>query len=175
MIRKEDLIEIGRFLKTHGISGEITFEPIYDLNLKDLKCIVVEIDGIHVPFFIDTVRPKGSDALIVRLEGIESDIRASELTNKTVYALTDDIDMTGDEEEGLSALSLVGYTMLDDNRGTEIGIIDHINDMTQNWLFMVLTKTGELKSIPVADEFITSIDPHARSLYVRLPEGLLDI
>ena len=177
MIRREELIEIGRFLKTHGIAGEVNFAPLYDIDLTELRCIVVEMDGIPVPFFVEKVRPKGADSLIVKIDGIDSDKGASELTNKPVYALIEDVDIDSEEEDdGISSLRLIGYTMIDGESGKRIGVIDHIDDTTQNWLFMVKPEEGErFVAVPVADEFVAGLDPEKRVITVALPTGLLEL
>lgn len=176
MITSDSLIEIGRFLKAHGIKGEIVFAPDYDLDLKELRCLVVEVDGIFVPFFVEKVRTKGAENLLVKIEDLDDEKEVSLLVNKSVYAMKEDVDIEeNSEEEGLSAHALVGYTMVDEN-DEEIGVIESIDDTTENWLFMVRDATGDnLYAIPVADEFITFMNPDTRTLGVTLPAGLLEL
>lgn len=50
MIHRSEILEIGRLLKPHGIKGEITVELFGDIDMRALKCVVVNIDGIFVPF-----------------------------------------------------------------------------------------------------------------------------
>ncbi len=57
MILRTDITEAGVFNKPHGIKGEISATLDYDTDLSDVKCIVIEIEGIFVPFFIVSVRP----------------------------------------------------------------------------------------------------------------------
>ena len=57
MIRRDELIQIGQFNKPHGIEGEITASVNYDFDdLSAFSCLIVEIDGIFVPFFVTNVR-----------------------------------------------------------------------------------------------------------------------
>ena len=52
MISKEQLIQIGHSLKPHGVKGEITM--MLDISdISSLSCIIMCIDGIFVPFFIE--------------------------------------------------------------------------------------------------------------------------
>ena len=51
MIRLEEIAPIGIFGKTHGIKGEINLELNIDFDLENTPYIIVDIDGIFVPFF----------------------------------------------------------------------------------------------------------------------------
>jgi hypothetical protein len=52
----------------------------------------------------------------------------------------------------------------------EIGEIEHVEDSTANTIFFV----GD-KLIPATEDFIMRIDPQKRTIYMNLPEGLLDL
>lgn len=178
MILPSQIIPIGNFLKPHGIAGEITFAPYYDIDIKELKCLIVDIDAIPVPFFVTNSRKKGSDSLLLKIDGLDNEKEVSILSNKEVFALKDDVEISDDEEEGFSAIDFIGFTVTDDETGKLIGTIEYIDDSTENWLFMIKQNPDykkDLIAIPVADEFITSIDMDNRSLGMSLPQGLLDI
>lgn len=180
MIRAEEVIEIGRFLKTHGIGGEIVFAPLYDLDLHELRCLVVDIDGILVPFFVEKVRPKGEN-LLVKIADIDDEKEAALLTHKEVFAMADDVEITDGEEgeDGFTAYHFKGWKIVDGNTGKVLGTVDYIDDSTQNWLFMVAPDapddSANLLAIPIADEFVTDINADTRTLTMTLPEGLLEL
>lgn len=182
MIRQADIVEIGQFLKTHGINGEINYLPTIDVDLMELNCIITDIDGIYVPFFVKSTRKKGKEALIVGIDDINNEKEAALLTNKTVYARADKIapqltDESDNDEDSLSAYDLIGFTVTENHTGHVIGTIDHINDATENWLFMVETEGDDkrLVAIPVADDFITDIDLENKKIEMALPAGLLEL
>lgn len=178
MITTADIIEIGRFLKTHGVGGEIVFAPLYDLDLTQLRCVVIDVDGIFVPFFVEKVRPKG-DNLLVKIADINDEKQAATLTHKDVFAMADDVEIADEEDDdGFSAYRFKGYTVVDHATNHPIGVIEYIDDTTQNWLFMVRPSSnpeGALIAIPIADEFVTDIDTKNRSLTLDLPKGLLEL
>lgn len=168
MIRREDTIEIGRTGKAHGLDGELTLN--YDPNLyepDDEGCLIIETEGIYVPFFIEQFRVRTDGKALVKLEGIDSEAQARELVNCEVFRLrTED-----DEEEGLIGDYEEGYTLVDAETGKTIGEVDHIDDFTANLLF-VLTD-GAL--IPASEELIKNVDTEHRLISITLPEGLLDL
>ena len=93
------------------------------------------------------------------------------LTSDNVIA-EDDID---EDDRGLYASDLIGFTVIDDATRQTVGEITDINDSTENVLFVVATPSSATVYLPVADEFITEIDTDRRILRMNLPEGILDL
>ena len=86
MIRKEDVYKIGRLGKVHGVKGEITFmfdDDVFDR--VDADYLVLEVDGILVPFFIEEYRFRSDTTALMKFEDIDTQERARELTNCDVY------------------------------------------------------------------------------------------
>jgi 16S rRNA processing protein RimM len=180
MITADQLTEIGRLGKPHGINGEINAYLDCDIDLNALKRIVLLIDGIYVPFFIASTRPKSSDTVILGLDDIDNERKAAEFTNHSLYVLRADnvvvTDEDGDDinDEGFYASDLIGFTIIEDESGNTIGEIDDIDDSTDNVLFIVITPNDDTIYLPVADEFITAIDTDNRTIAMNLPEGILE-
>lgn len=176
MIRKEELFQIGSFNKPHGINGEISVildEP--DIDLGELKCIVTEVDGIFVPFFIDAIRQRGNNSLLVKIDGVADEKDAARFSRRAVYALRSDLDIPEpDLSEGLYAEDMVGFKLSDVEKG-EIGLITAINDTTDNVLFIVERPDGEDIFVPVAEELFAGVDVEQKTVIMNLPEGLLDL
>lgn len=177
MIDKSDILAVGKFLKPHGVNGEISLFRDFDtLDLEDYSCVIVDIDGIFVPFFIDTVRPKGVHSDLLTISGIDSDDQVAMLTNKTAYVLKSEVpdQEKGEGDEGLYADDLIGYTVYLEDKGL-IGKIIGIEDSTANYLFIVETRGGDNLLIPVAEEFFTDIKPDKKEIVMSLPQGLLEL
>lgn len=177
MIRKEELLEIASFNKPHGVNGEISVnldEP--DIDLGELRCVVTEIDGIFVPFFIESVRSRGQASVLVKIEGIDNEKQAAAMSRKPLYALRSDLDIDEslDDADGLYAADMVGFMLSDVEKG-EIGLITAINDATDNVLFIVERPDGSDVFVPVTEDFIVGIDVTARTVTMDLPEGLLEL
>lgn len=186
MIESTDIKAVGKFLKPHGINGEITLlRDFDDLNFEDFSCVIVDIDGIYVPFFLNSVRPKGADTDIVGIDDLTDETHASRLTNKTVYVLRAELaDLRRrnaqesaeeeEEEDGFFADDFIGYEAVTDE-GQKLGKIIDVDDSTSNYLFVIETPDGENLLIPIAEEFFANIDPEGRILTLSLPEGLLTL
>ena len=57
MIKPEEVYRIGRLGKVHGVKGEVSLQFDDDVfDRVDADYLVLEIDGILVPFFIEEYR-----------------------------------------------------------------------------------------------------------------------
>lgn len=136
--------------------------------------LIVENEGIFVPYFAESVRPKGSTSFLIKISGIDSEEAASELVNKEIYILKKDAEeLLEDEFDELAAL--VGYKLIDADSKEEAGEITGIDDSTVNVLFIVETPEGEEIYVPANEELIKEIDDDASTVEMILPEGLLNI
>jgi len=169
MIRQEEVYKIGKLGKTHGVKGELSFlfdDDVFDR--VDADYLVLDLDGILVPFFIEEYRFRSDSNVILKLEGVDTQERARELTGTDVYF---PLSLVDDDEAPLSLNFLVGFELIDAASGKSIGRIASIDDQTANLLFEL--EDGTL--IPANDDLITHIDKDLRQITLDLPEGLLDL
>ena len=166
MIKKEDLSKIGQLAKPHGIKGEISLITDYDMpDISSDPYIVCDMDGIMVPFFIESFRQKSSATTLIKFENINSEEYVKLLTGKEAFLPS---EMIPDEDE---SATLTGYMVIDDKLGT-IGRITDIDDSTFNILLKIDCGDNEVL-IPAA--LITAIDKDGKTANVSLPEGFSDI
>lgn len=182
MIQRKDLTEAGTFTKTHGLKGEL--HALLDIDadfLKEHPCFIVEMDGIYVPFFAESVRPKGHQATLIKPDDIDSEEQARGFAGKTLYvdrtayvAWERELREEDEVPEGGYLEDFIGYTILTPE-GEEIGLIEGVETSTANALFLVKTAEGDFVYIPVAEEFIVSIDTDRQRMQMNLPSGLIDL
>lgn len=169
MIKEENIYQIGRLGKTHGVRGEISFffdDDVFDRVNADY--LILKVDGIFVPFFIEEYRFRNDTTAIIKFEGVDSQERARELTGCDVYFPR---ELADSAEDGLSWSAIVGFDILEVKSGKVIGRIASIDDSTLNILFCL--EDGRL--IPATDDLITAIDQQARTITMHIPEGLLEL
>ena len=173
MIKASELTAIGAIIKPHGVKGEMVINLRDDrIDIERTECIVMDIDGIYVPFFIENVRQKGRESYIIAIEGITSDTAAAEFNGKTVYALREHIaEMTDESDDGFYASDLIGFKAVKPD-GTAIGVIDGIEDSTINVLAIIHGDNDRTVYLPLADEFITDIDPDRQIITFDAPDGI---
>jgi 16S rRNA processing protein RimM len=169
MIKEEEVYKIGKLGKTHGVKGEISFlfdDDVFDR--VDADYLVLMVDGILVPFFMEEYRFRSDTTAIVKFEDIDTQERARELTGSDVWfprALADSDDGT------ITWAAIVGFDIIDANSGKPVGRIASVDDSTLNILFCL--EDGRL--IPASEDLITSIDKGNRTITINIPEGLLDL
>jgi 16S rRNA processing protein RimM len=166
MIRREDVYRIGKIGKPHGVKGEVSFQFDDDIfDRTDADFLILELDGILVPFFIEEYRFRSDSLALMKLEGIDTQERARELTNCEVFFPREQQD----DEENLSWAAIIGFTAIDEQTNTPVGTIASVDDSTENVLFEL--EDGTL--IPASEDLITNIDTKKRTITIDLPEGLL--
>lgn len=178
MIKEEDISAVGKLLKTHALKGELNvlldIDPGY---LEEGNPAILDIDGIFVPFYADSIRTKGSFSYLVKFEGINSEIEAKSLVNKTVYALREKLKeymLDNYNEEYALYDDLIGWT-IQETDGKVIGKVVEIDTNTENELFIVETSEGNTVYIPLTEDFIEKMDEKTKTIIMNLPEGLLDL
>lgn len=162
----------GTILKTHGVKGEVVIATDQPEEFVAGGMFIVEIEGLDVPFFINSVRPRGAESLLVTIDDIADEHDAAEFVGLTTYAYdqSDNAHGAADTDDRITADQLVGYTLFDE--ATPVGTITGLREITtDNWLFEV----GDGILVPIADELIIDIDSDARTITMNLPSGILDL
>ena len=169
MIHEEDIYQIGKLSKTHGVKGEISFlfdDDVFDR--VDADYLILKVDGIFVPFFIEEYRFRSDANAIIKFEDIDTQERARELTGCEVYFPR---ELADTDDNSISWAAIVGFDIIEVESGNKIGRIASVDDTTLNILFCL--EDGRL--IPASSDLITAIDQQARTIIMHLPTGLLDL
>ena len=169
MIKQEEVYKIGRLGKSHGVRGEVSFlfdDDVFDR--VDAEYLILDIDGILVPFFIEEYRFRSDTTALMKFEGIDTQERARELTGCDVYFPR---NLAASDDDSISWSAIVGFDIIDASTDKSVGRIASIDDSTLNILFCL--EDGHL--IPASEDLITQIDQQARTITMHLPAGLIDL
>ena len=173
MIKEEDVFQIGRLGRAHGVKGEISMQITDDVfDRVDVEYLFVELDGILVPFFMEEYRFKSDETVLMKFCDIDTQEQARNLTGAKVFfprALSDS------DEAGFGWSEIVGFTLIDTISGKAVGTINGVDHSTINTLFSITTTEGEQLLVPAHEELIDEINAQERTVKARLPEGILDI
>lgn len=163
-----EVYKIGKLGKAHGIKGEVSMfvdDDIFDRI--EAEYLILELDGIMVPFFMEEYRFKTDDTALIKFEGIDTQERARELTGTEVFFPR---DMADENDEGeLSYAQLVGYHVIDNSTGKDMGEIAYIDEQTMNIMFELTDGT----LLPAAEELITEVNAAQKTITIIVPEGLV--
>lgn len=169
---RDDYKFLGSVVKTHGISGEVVIRskiPVKGMN-KDLKSLMVKIDGLLVPFSIISLQFITETEIIVVFRNIDSKNKAEILKDKDIFILQDEI-------KNASVISdmpdLSGYKVTDIRIG-DIGKVTGIMEVPGNDLLKIEFRKREIL-LPIQEGLILEIDSKKKMVKVDLPEGFLEI
>ena len=171
MIHKSEVFPIGKITKPHGINGEMSFSFTTDVfDQEDAEYFIFELEGILVPFFIESYRFRTDTTALLQLEGINSEEEARKFSGMTIYLPISFQEKVSDED--ITMEYFIGFTLKDKNAG-ELGQVSAVDESTENVLFIIDKETDELL-IPANNDFILKIDHKNKVIITKIPDGLLE-
>ena len=163
---------LGSVVKTHGISGEVVIRfriPVKGIN-KNLKSLMIKMDGLLVPFSIISWHNLTDNEIVAVFRDINSKKKAETLKDKDIYILRNEITNSNVRSD---IPDLSGYKVTDIRIG-EIGKTTGILEVPGNDLLQVEYQKRQIL-IPVQEGLILEIDSVKKLITVDLPEGFLEI
>ncbi len=166
-----DCFQLGVITKAHGLRGEVQLlidadEPD---NYKKLESVLLLINNELVPFFLKAWQLSGSKA-IAHFEEIDSLEKAERLVSTEVYLPDTFLPELADDQYYYH--DLVGLTAYDKNE--ELGVVANVYNLPGHDILSVVVNEKEVL-VPISDEVIKKVDLKAGTLFLELPDGLLDI
>ncbi len=169
MIRREEVFKIGHLNKPYGVKGELSFAFTSDLfNRVDCDYLLLLLDGILVPFFIENCCFHSGNTAVVKFDGIDSAEEARIYANTDVYFPIKYME----EDDDISSWDFFIDFRVEDIRYGDLGRIVRVDDSTMNVLF-VIEREGKEILLPAHEEFIRGLNKKTRTLTVEVPDGLL--
>lgn len=173
MIRREEVFKIGHIGKPHGLHGELQFiftDDVFDR--AEAEYLVIDLEGILVPFFIEDYRFRSDEMALVTFEDIDTEEKARRLSLHDVYFPKKLAD-AGAELPGWRALT--GFQVIDADTHELLGEVDSVEDSTANVLLQVTRPSGTPLAIPFNPDLIKGVDTAQRVISLTIPDGLLDL
>ena len=167
----KDVYRIGRIGKPHGVKGEMNFmftDDVFDRTDSDY--LIIEVEGLLVPFFIEEYRFRSDETALLKLCDIDTQEQARQFTNCEVFFERSKADTPADE---LTWAQIVGFQIVDENNGEIVGKIVAVDNSTENILFEIETAKGHQTLIPAHDSLIRDIDTSSQTITMTIPDGLL--
>ena len=134
----------------------------------DCEYLILLMDGILVPFFLEEYRFRSDDVALVKFERIDDAEHARRLTNTEVYFPKKYME----EQDTVTSWNFFVGFRVEDIRHGYLGQIVDVDDSTMNVLFGI-EKDGEETLLPAHEEFILDIDREKKTLTVDVPDGLI--
>jgi 16S rRNA processing protein RimM len=171
MFERKNFFRAGLIKKTFGVKGELilVFDKKPHVVFTEKEPIFPEINGKLVPFFIEALHWQNPSELRLKLEDIHTKEQAATLTGLSFFLERPQLPKTDEPDVSM----LRGYEVIDEENG-KLGIIrEIIFQKVQD--ILLIENHGQEYMIPVAEEFIVSVDHEHQRIITRLPEGLVKI
>lgn len=175
MIRSEEVFYIGKVSKWRGICGDVEILFTDDaFDRGDAEYLVLEMDGILVPFFWTEYKFKNDQTVIFHFEDIEDENAAKRIVGVKVYYPKNALPQDECDAELHSWKALTGFTVFD-VEGKRLGFVEEVDDRNINILLTIRNQNDEVYLIPYHDDFLRDLSMTGRTLTLDLPPGVLEL
>src|SRR5688572_15248413 len=172
-MKLDDCFELGYIVKTHGVKGQVValFDVDYPEDYEELESVFLLMGGKLVPFFIDRIEPQAGAKFIIKFEDLDTLPEAEKLKSVKLFLPLSELPEL--DEDQFYFHETVGYQVIDENLG-ELGTVKEFFEMPNQDL-MAMEYQGHEILIPVADNIVLKTDKVAKQIFVKLPEGLMEV
>ena len=152
-----------KVLKSYGTAGAVIIGRSGDVleELSQNEPVFIDFDELPVPFFIESIEPKGGK-FVVKFEDIDSFDAAEEIVGRELR-LTFENETEEDEDD------LVGF-MVCDQKGRKIGPVLEFLDYSGNTCLLVDYNGREI-ILPFHEDLIKKV--RRKEIHLTIPDGLL--
>lgn len=166
----KEYLELGQIVSTHGVRGEMRFDPWCDSPsfVKKFKTLYFDVSG-EKPVKVLSARPHGN-VVILMLEGITTVDEARALRGTVLYMKRSDAHLPKDT---WFISELIGCKVVDSDTEKVYGEITDVTETGANDVYHVKTNTG-VALMPAVKEFIISTDVEEGIVKVRPIKGIFN-
>lgn len=171
-MRKDDCYFLGKITRRHGLQGNVFLKLDTDQPemYQKLNSILVEINGLLVPFFVAKQSWSKGDTLIISFKNSTEALVDQSLGKDVYMPLSTLPKLTGNK---FYYHEVVGFEIREED-GKTCGTIVSINDQTAQHYFY-LDLAGKQIVIPIIKDWIQELNREEKYLKMALPEGLMDV
>ena len=172
-MQKEESFELGYISKAHGLDGKVqAFFDVEDpMYYAGIDAVFLEGKGSFVPYFVEKISHTDGGKFLIKFEEIDDKTSASRLKGAKLFL---PIILLPELDEGEEYLhDSIGFKVVDENHG-DIGVVDaYIESGPQ--MIMAIDFKGKEVLVPVHEEIVRSTDFETKTIFVKLPGGLLEL
>ncbi len=164
--------KIGTIIKKHGFNGSLILKVSgkYSNNLSIVDFLFIEINKKHIPFKLDSIKTFKNKSYKIKFNEVNDDAYANQLISKSVFIKSNDYPDLKKETNIYSAI--INFSAF--NNEAKIGEIININENLPQPVFEINYKS-KIVMVPIHEDLIIKIDKENKNIFLRIPDGLLDI
>lgn len=163
-------INIGKLGKSHGVHGafKLKLRDSFIGFLEEGKLVHARLEGLDIPLIISAI--KGNKENIITFKGLNTADKGTPFIGKDLY-------FEAEDNIGSSSLDQIdsfnGFKIIDQN-DQKVGEIIRTEEFPQQ-LMAIVIKGEEQILIPMIEDFIIEIELGSKTIWMNLPEGILDL
>lgn len=168
---KDNYIECGRIVNTHGVKGMLKVESWCDSPevLVSFDRLFIKKCETYCEFSVVNSQIH-KNLVLVQLDKINSLDEAMLYKGMTVYADRDDFEL---EDGDYFIADIIGARVVDADTNRCYGTLKEVFSTAASEIYVVATENGD-RMIPAVEEFIASVDVEGATVTVRPIEGMFD-
>ncbi len=162
-------LEVGQISSTHGVKGEVRVNPWCDSPefLKKLKTLYLDENGKEEIKVISRVH---SNAVLMKIEGVDTVEKASLLRNKVLYMNRKDARIP---DNTYFIQDLIGCRVCDKDTSREYGLLSDVSKTGANDVWHI--KQGKKEYlIPAIPDVVADTDVENGLILIRPLKGIFD-
>jgi len=164
--------KIGTITSKHGFNGGLILKVSskYSDCLSKVNFLFIEINKKHIPFKLDSINTFRNKSYKIKFNEVSDDSYANQLISKSVFIESNDYKDVKKETSVYS--EMINFQVF--NNEEKIGEIISINEYLPQPVFEINYKSKTIM-IPIHEDLIIKIDKENENIFLRIPDGLLDI
>lgn len=166
---QKQFLEAGKIINTHGVTGEIKVQSWCDspevlldfdtLYLSETELVKIRRAYVH------------KNAVIMRLEGIDTYEAAEALKNRMLYLNREDIELP---DNLVFIQDILGFAVYDARTDVTLGTLRDVHQGAGHDLYIIARPEQPDALVPACEPFLKKIDMEQRIITVETIEGLLE-
>lgn len=171
-MRPDDFFLLGKIIRTHGVKGHVVvfLDADHPEHYKKIKNLFLKINSELKEFAVIEIFISGNTARVL-LNDINDMTAAEEFLKHDVFLPVAELPPL--KKNQFYFHELVGVSVHDKIKGN-IGTIEKFYDVPGQAVAAINFEGKEIL-IPLHADFIEEFDKEKKTLFVNLPEGLVDI
>jgi len=163
---------IGKIVSAFGLKGEMIVLHHLGKKISPTKIHVIFLEQKKdelLPFFVEQIRSKGNEELLVKLEGIDNREAAAKYIRRDVWLPEEEVQTHIQKN---NPIGWVGYRLMD--QGRDLGPVLEVIEQPHQVLCRLEMQAKEVL-IPINEQTLDKVDHKNRSIMLTLPDGLLEV
>ncbi len=162
-------LELGQIVSTHGVRGEMRFNPWCDSAdfATKFNTLYFDAEGKQ-SVAVQSARVHGNIVLL-KLEGIDTMEKAQALKQKVLYIDRESADLP---ENTWFVEDLLGCRVVEDGTDTVYGSITDVQKYPANDVWTVKEPSGKDVLVPAIKDVVVSADIENKTVYIKALKGL---